>query len=475
MAQRIGLYPWPTSPFYRSEEYTPPPPVIYYVDKDHPNASDSNDGLSEANPFASISKLTETIQAGATGLIKEAATPYFEDYRLSGQSWGGPTFSNSGTAEAAIVVEAYPGHSPVIDQQLASSTDGGSPLVGFVLPSGVSHVRVSGIEITQCSSSGIMCSPSSTSEAEDNNYIVFSNLHVHHCYGGDNVGGIRLDWAKFSLVKNCEIHDIYDTRGSSNPYTPEPYALHSGIHGFRPGDCIIENNDFYHLEKAVHAKTPYPTDRSQTYKSHTVRYNTFEKCSSCFTLALAGGGQPPVLDASFYGNAIVNCGTIINANLVGASAQSTGLLIYNNTANSCTSFFNIRELNGVEYFNNIATNFTSRVIETKASGTYFTGISYCDHNDYHLNSNIALLNNDGTPEVTETTLAGWQTVWTDHAVPTISFNPDGSGRDLDPQYVDDSTPLGLINQNTTLNMGGRGGAYSDGLGAFTLGVPIGRQ
>ena len=68
----------------------------YYVAVDHPNASDSNDGLSLDQPFLTLNRGLQAIRAGDTLSIKEGV--YREAVEV-----------RSGTASSPIVIRAYPG------------------------------------------------------------------------------------------------------------------------------------------------------------------------------------------------------------------------------------------------------------------------------------------------------------------------------------------------------------------------------
>lgn len=80
--------------------------TVYYVDKDHGSASDSNAGTSEAAPWATISKAFSGPAANGIVKVKKGATPYA----------AGVTSTRSLGSEANLVtVEAYnPADKPVI-------------------------------------------------------------------------------------------------------------------------------------------------------------------------------------------------------------------------------------------------------------------------------------------------------------------------------------------------------------------------
>eukprot|EP00213_Chloropicon_mariensis_P002047 CAMPEP_0197482010 /NCGR_PEP_ID=MMETSP1309-20131121/51088_1 /TAXON_ID=464262 /ORGANISM="Genus nov. species nov., Strain RCC998" /LENGTH=82 /DNA_ID=CAMNT_0043024413 /DNA_START=185 /DNA_END=430 /DNA_ORIENTATION=+ len=68
-------------------------PNALYVDKDHPNASDGNDGryqqMGGTGPLKTIQALVDALKPGMTGYVRESVEPYFQDHRASGAAFGG--------------------------------------------------------------------------------------------------------------------------------------------------------------------------------------------------------------------------------------------------------------------------------------------------------------------------------------------------------------------------------------------------
>ena len=69
----------------------------YWVAGDHPNASDSNDGLSFVRPFKTLNRAVQELSPGDTLFIKAGI------YREA------LVIGRSGTANSPIVIRAYPG------------------------------------------------------------------------------------------------------------------------------------------------------------------------------------------------------------------------------------------------------------------------------------------------------------------------------------------------------------------------------
>jgi hypothetical protein len=97
----------------------------YYVDTNHPSASDSNPGT-EALPWKTIQKATNTLVAGNTVYIKQ------------GTYTGLVSAKNSGSPGAFITYSAYPGH------EHKAIIDGS----GFQIK-GKSYIKVSGLRIQE--------------------------------------------------------------------------------------------------------------------------------------------------------------------------------------------------------------------------------------------------------------------------------------------------------------------------------------
>src|SRR5262245_55577611 len=74
-------------------------PATYYVDKDHPTASDANAGTTEALPWSTISKANRTLRAGDTVYIKKGT------YIAGTTNYIVPV--NSGTANSRITYRNF--------------------------------------------------------------------------------------------------------------------------------------------------------------------------------------------------------------------------------------------------------------------------------------------------------------------------------------------------------------------------------
>ncbi|MEL7449725.1 MAG: CRTAC1 family protein [Pseudomonadota bacterium] len=160
-------------------------PTVFVVSADHPQASDDNDGVTL--PFATLERGLRDLVPGDTLLIEGSATPY----RARRGSF---ILANSGAPDALITIQGS-GTLPVIDAG-KSAADPDRPVVGLQLDC-VSHVAIRFLEIRNSNDAGISTSLDGCA-TED---ITVENTLIHHVYGTDAVGGIRL--ANVSGVENA--------------------------------------------------------------------------------------------------------------------------------------------------------------------------------------------------------------------------------------------------------------------------------
>jgi len=130
---------------------------IYYVDKNHASASDSNPGT-ESQPWATIQHAAETLTAGETVYIR--AGVYYESIYID----------NSGNAtDGSIVFSGYPGEKPVIDGTGVTDTEN-----GVIIDK--SYIKFKDIEIRNWSENAMWI--------ENAGHIEISDCEVHDVYYG---------------------------------------------------------------------------------------------------------------------------------------------------------------------------------------------------------------------------------------------------------------------------------------------------
>ena len=403
-----------------------------------------------------------------TGYVRESSSPYFQDYRASGAAFGGITFTKGGTEGARIVIAGFPGEKPLIDQKLASTTDSSKPMAAFFLFKG-DYITIRNFEITNTRSAGIFTNPSDGSE--NIKHLIIEGVHIHHLYGGDNVGGIRLDNCENCVVRNSTINDIYDTRYSSNSINSEPYGLHAAIHGYGPRNTVIEKNTIYNVKRGVYQKQP----NAYGEKSNIVRQNFFKNVSVAYALEVAGYNAPPVYDPEFYGNLVIDSGTAVKAILHETASQSKGLRVYNNTLFNTTVLSYIRGITNVEVFNNIVVGSNDYPIYSERTGAEELGnqtqYSLVDYNLYYDVPNIALIDRSGDYYYFKD-LSSWQTAVTTSSAEHLATDPGANSLFTDPLFAG-ATQGDFHTLNDSVKVAGRGGLYSSELGVYGLFNDIG--
>ena len=134
--------------------------TVYYVDQNHPSASDTNPGTENA-PWVTITQAAETMVAGDRVLIKGGV--YHEQVLTTG---------SGNTTAGSIVFAACPGDTPVIDGTGVTTGNNGI-IVNH------SHITLTGLEVCNWNEVGIW--------AENAGYLEISDCVVHHVFYGIGV------------------------------------------------------------------------------------------------------------------------------------------------------------------------------------------------------------------------------------------------------------------------------------------------
>lgn len=163
-----------------------PPQRVFYVDKNNPEASNSNPGT-ELQPWLSIQHAANVVTAGDSVLIREGV--YFES--ITTQNDGNPE-------DGYIVFAAFPGESVEI-YGTGVNTSTGIYLLN-------NYIKLCGLEVRNWSSTGIWIQNAS--------FFELHNLEVHDLPFGIGITGSSHDF----VVSNCEIYnfDLYGVDAS--PY-----------------------------------------------------------------------------------------------------------------------------------------------------------------------------------------------------------------------------------------------------------------
>lgn len=417
--------------------------TLYYLDKDHGSASDSNAGTSASAPWLTWNKGITSLSAGDRLLVKEATTAY--DVTTAGSAFGAKP-SNSGTTSQPITVQAFPGDSPVTD----AST--GNSVCATIWFEGPDWWVVDGIEMTG-GGYGIRC----YGAANTSNHI-FRNLTIHGMTSAsDNGAGIKLDGTHSCLVQNCTIYNIRQVGD-------EGHAIQS-YNGY---NNIVEDCLFYDVSRGVFLK-----QAAGVSPGFTIRRNVIHDCVVAgIVFSGTNSGQPPHLDHTVYENVIYDANFAIQIDVQSnPTAQPDGLLIYNNVLDATTWGFSGYNITGIEFYDNIVISQDVAVAMAYPSGeTYVPLLEYCDYNLYSTDgSEKFILDRNDANSTTFNSLTGASTPIWDEAVAadytSLGYdNPDANS----PGYVD---PL-FVNRATkdyhlqALSPAKGAGRYGGDIGAY---------
>lgn len=179
--------------------------TVYYVDKDHPSASDANAGTSEAAPWATLAAAFRSTGSGGpanNGIVKvkKGATAY-----------AGATVTRSNASEANLVtVEAYnPADRPVMNGKLQ-----------FNSPSSYWRVRNLIADGTGLAIGGSLFG------ADSSNHLEWYGCEAKFGPGvpgggGPGVQGFQPDNCQFLWWVNCSSHDNGDVDARDHGYYVE--------------------------------------------------------------------------------------------------------------------------------------------------------------------------------------------------------------------------------------------------------------
>jgi len=451
----------------------PVDPSTFYVDKDNTSASDSNPG-SALFPWKTIQHGVNQLTLGQRLYVRQSVQPYFEPYRSYGTDLGGITIDVSGTPSNKIYIEGYPGDTVVINQQRGKSiyraetgaldvASDSKALTGFYINKG-NYIVIKNFEITQTAASGIMFNP-----AEHNLGVEIEGNNIHHIYGSDNVGGIRLDHADYAIIRNNIIHDIMSTGGTSNPYNNEPYKLDSGIHGYQPGNALIEYNVIYNVDRGIFAKA----SDVHGLNAATVRRNVFfNNGHSAFALEVQGAGSAPALNAKFYENIVYNSRGGVSSGLAETSGQSANIDIYNNTFYNLDYGVSLTGQIGISIYNNIFSNIQGMNIASKKAAPYSNKFDYLDNNLYFNEGREWALELYAANNEILRSLAAWKQAYSNSRLSDLSSNPDVNSISAEPQFINIANNNFTVKASSPASPVYQNGRYKDGIGAYGMGAVV---
>lgn len=231
--------------------------TYYYVSS---SGSDSNDGLSRTNAFATLTKALTKARAGTTIFVCNGTYRYSSTFKLTA----------SGTSSAPIKILNYSGHTPVIDfsGQSESSSNRGFQISGdnWII-SGLSiknagdngiyisgdHNRVQDCSITKCCDTGLQMSNGASYNRITR---VTSTYNYDSGTNGENADGFaaKLSIGPGNVFENCiaqyNSDDGFDFYAAGNAVSVyDCVADYSGVgdgngNGFKVGGNYTADNHY---------------------------------------------------------------------------------------------------------------------------------------------------------------------------------------------------------------------------------------
>ncbi len=280
-----------------------------YVDRSHPQASDSNPG-SEALPWLTVGHAAFEAQAGDTVYIKKGT--YSERQTID--------VANSGTAGAPITYRNFGSDRVIIDGSAMAS---GSRIMQWRYPL-THYIRLSGLEfrgakdagiwiegshntITDCkvydtASTGILCRRGS--------YNTYSRLQIYNT--GWN--GIDLEDSEYSTIEGCDIHDNPKHHAVNIFPAPGESPFYGQMRGI-----VVRGNKLYRSNKGIYLRYVTGIEISDNVISDNLEWGIFFHSE---------GGHPDTYSAN---------GKIVNNTITGNAWEG----LYDQCANYLTILNNV--------------------------------------------------------------------------------------------------------------------------------------
>ncbi len=289
--------------------------ATYYVDQNHPAASDANSGTAD-KPWSTLYRAMEAdLKPGDSVLVKEGR--YLID---RGGAWNQPAISprGSGTADRPITIKAVPRHGVEL-----LGKGGDAPLIGSFRQH---HIVIDGFVVSNPGVKGIGVFGTAGQRARG---VVIQNNIVRGIYidNSDNADGIRIERASGAIVRNNRIHDVGNAARSSNA---------AGIKLYWSDNILIENNEIFDVVAGIKEK--------ENGEFIDVRRNYVYDCS--FGIEIMNQNSLTTQSYRVYEN-IFDCGTGVESKTV-SSATMKDIYIYNNVFANYTA----KAVNGTKHGSN---------------------------------------------------------------------------------------------------------------------------
>jgi len=291
--------------------------ATYYVDQNHPQASDSNTGT-ETLPWATITKAAQVMVAGDTVLVKAGT------YLNTTGTWTTPGIltANSGTPGNPITIKAFPGDQVIVKGSLGSYRRNYITIDGFEIQGNVFGGPIeSGIKFHRCTG------------------CVAQNNTIHGIRGnsGNNTDGIRLNYNENVIVRNNLIFDIANASLNGND---------AGVKMYDNLNTILEHNEVYDVGLGLYDK--------QKGNGTIWRYNYVHDCR--IGGIRNGSGTTLHQNARIHNNIVARCG---NSENIRAREPNVNALIFNNTSLDGRTGVRLEAAtSGTEIYNNISVGAT---------------------------------------------------------------------------------------------------------------------
>lgn len=314
--------------------------ATYYVDKNHPEASDSNSG-SENLPWRTIQHAVDSVRAGDKVYIKEGI--YSERVSLTGSS--GKEGKSGNAIDGYITYAGYPGETVIMDGN--SFSWGGAfnsgRYTGTETLRSVNYIRIKDLVIRNYPANGIAFINDKDQTGQGSHHILVENLTIH------NNGGAGI-WIEGG-VGSATTHDIILRNNTVYNNGNHGIKFDGDVAGFidreHIHDSIIENNIVYgsgqvnegigihvstgHYNITVRNNTVY-NNKHQGLVAHEVWDSIYEKndvYSNGIGLDSEGGGI-----AIWRSKNITISGNKVHDNVAGTGR---GIELWNNLDGSPTA------------------------------------------------------------------------------------------------------------------------------------------
>lgn len=341
--------------------------ATYIVDKNHPNASDTNPGT-ELLPWKTIQRAAgnQSLSPGDIVLVKDGIYTELNSGSNNTQILGIRIQAN-GTPDNRITFKNFPGHKPIIDQE------GGTYSVGFMNEgTQASYITIDGFEIRNTGNGIFLLWGNPIGFTIQNNYI-------HHMNGnpGSNVAAVNNWGGKNTIVRNNIIHTISVDNDFNNINA-------GGIITYSAEDMIIENNEIYNTAIGIRIKRPAGDD----VNGPIIRRNILRNLDIGINYSEAGSNGLSHGNLLAVNNLMYNVrlGIVLNASTT--LLPSKNISIYNNTILSDSAGIFLMWAIGVNIYNNITITASNYALGeySDRSCTRTVSFEYIDYNAYGANS-----------------------------------------------------------------------------------------